>query len=48
MDIQGAFNATSTKILADIIMHFRKMPKYQVEWIRKMGQGRQLSFSFDK
>jgi hypothetical protein len=47
MDIQGAFNATSTKILANI-MHFRKMPKYQVEWVRAMGQDRQLSFSFDK
>jgi hypothetical protein len=46
MDIQGAFNATSTKILANI-MHFRKMPKYQVEWVRTMGQDRQLSFSFD-
>jgi hypothetical protein len=45
MDIQGAFNATSTKILANI-MHFRKIPKYQVGWVRTMGQDRQLSFSF--
>jgi hypothetical protein len=43
MDIQGAFNATSTKFLVNI-MHFRKMPKYQVEWARTMGQDRQLSF----
>jgi hypothetical protein len=35
MDIQGAFNTTGTKILANI-MDFRKM-----------SQDRQLSFSFD-
>jgi hypothetical protein len=46
MDIQTAFNATSTKILANI-MHFRKIPEYPVEWVRTMGQDRQLSFSFD-
>jgi hypothetical protein len=46
MRIQGAFNETSITILANI-MQARQMPSYQVEWVRIMGQGHQLSFSFD-
>jgi hypothetical protein len=34
MDIHGAFNATSTKILATV-MEARKMPLYQIKWVKK-------------
>jgi hypothetical protein len=46
MDIQGAFNATSTKTLA-CIMEAWKMPDHQIKWANTMSQDRQLSFPFD-
>jgi hypothetical protein len=46
MDIQGAFNAISTKILGSV-MAARKMSLYQIKWVEEMGQHHQLSFSFD-
>jgi hypothetical protein len=46
MDIQGAFNAKSTKTFA-CIMEARKMPDYQIKWVKTIGQDRQLSFPFD-
>jgi hypothetical protein len=38
-DIQGAFNATSTKILGSV-MAARKMSLYQIKWVEEMGQHR--------
>jgi hypothetical protein len=46
MDIHGAFNATSTKILATV-MEARKMPLYWIRWVKEMDYHRDLSFSFD-